>query len=361
MARIALPDGFEAERRNSMSYSEDAPQEFPGAKETRVAAVTDTGRHLAPKLRLTSMVLGCSTNKELCARFARVNPLTLFTPQNAYKWLSGKATPRASSIYEDWARLLGEPLSTTFVAYSSFEEFQAVLARRFTLPQAALHGIRVEADLAPVADAPPSLPRGPSSPQLSRTWLEGNYLTLSPAWSGAERGRLIVGMVRIAADDERGTQLCYTEQLFGRQVAMQGQLISDGRTAQSTLTCSYTQRLFFLALNVPTPPANLVGGILAGAAIHDTNARAAACRILFLRAAAGCAVGLAARLGYIDAEADALGQEFAALGYRPETESSVLAAGILGYLGANTSCGICEAAPSDLAPLEREIDRLVVN
>lgn len=341
---------------------DDYARELPRAHEIPAsAAAVHAGRHLAPKLRLTSLVLGCSTNKELCARFAQVNPLTLFIPQNAYKWLSGKATPRASSVYEDWAKLLGEPLSAPFVAYSSFEEFQAVLGQRFMLPQTALHGIRIEADLPSVADAPAPARVWPTSPPRGTTWFEGNYLTLSPAWSDAERGRLIVGMVHIATDEERGARLCYTEKLFGRQVAMQGQLVNDGRTAQSAITCSYTQRLFFLALNAPTPPANLIGGILTGGAIHAPDARAAACRILLLRAVAGRTEELAARLGYIDAEAGALSHEFAALGYRPDAANSGLFAGILGHLGANAAHGICEASPRDLAPLEREIDRLVAS
>lgn len=364
MARIDSSYGLEAEHHEPMQYIEGyandlvRTQNAVRTREIRAPAVADTARRLGPKLRLTSQVLGCSTSKELCARFAQVNPRTLFIPQNAYKWLSGKATPRASSVYEDWAKLLGEPLSAPFVAYSSFEEFQAVLASRFMVPQGVLDGIRIEAARPPVVDA--SAPVAAGLRQRGETWLEGDYLAVSLAWSGAERGRLIVGMLRITAGDERGMQLCYTEKLFGRAVDMRGQLISDGRTAQGVLTCSYTHRLFFLALNAPTPPAYLIDGILSGAAIHDSDARAVACRLLLLRAAPGRAADLAARLGYISAERGALGQELAALGYCSDGEGSELATGILEHLSAAASCGLYEAVPRDLAPLEREMCRLLV-
>lgn len=351
---------LDAARREPVSYFEPGSPPLQEMADICIPAAPEAGNHLAPKLRLTSLALGCSTNKELCARFAQCNPLTLFIPQNAYKWLSGKATPRASSVYEDWAKVLGNPFTAPFLAYASFEEFQALVGKHFTLPQTALDGIRVEAGLPP---APPShVPAqlSPGLPQRGKGWLEGEYLALSPAWASTERGRLIVGMASIAADDQGDLRICYTENLFGRQVAMRGALVSDGRTAQSALTCSYTQRLFFLALNVPTPPANLVGGILAGAAIHDSDARASACRILLLRAAPGLSESLAARMGYVDAIPDALPAEFAALGYRATGPMSALATGILDYLGSDAASGICEAAPRSLAPLERDIDRLAV-
>ena len=78
---------------------------------------------LSRKLQLTTIALGCPTSKELCARFAAVNPNTAFTAQNAYKWVRGKATPRLSSVYEDWARVLGDDFTGAFVAASTFEEF----------------------------------------------------------------------------------------------------------------------------------------------------------------------------------------------------------------------------------------------
>lgn len=328
----------------------------------RQSPIAESSRHLALKLRLTSLALGCSTHKELCARFAASNRTTLFVPQNAYKWLSGKAVPRASSVYEDWARVLGGMLTAPFLASSSFEEFQHAVSTHFVVPETALSALRSEAGLR--SGAPPALAVvGSSVTRLSgrhpgEHWLEGVYLAISPAWSRAEAGRLILGTVTIHADAMQRLQIRYSENLFNRQILMSGRLLSDGRTAQSALACSYTQRLFFLALNLPTPPANLIGGILSGAAVHDPDARAAACRILLLRAQGGQTEDLVARTGYLDADGALVESELAALGYRDEAAKAAIGTGIVDFLNAPSPSGLCEAKLKDLVSLERVVDRI---
>ncbi len=321
---------------------------------------TEASRHLSLKLRLTSLALGCSTHKELCARFAAINKTTLFVPQNAYKWLSGKAMPRASSVYEDWVRVLDGALTAPFIASSSFQEFQDAVCARFSVPETALALLRAEAGLPP-GRAPAAAPLPPTRAngrQPGGNWLEGSYLAISPAWSRTESGRLIVGAVTIHADALQQLQIDYSENLFNRQVLMNGQLLSDGRTAQSALTCSYTHRLFFLVLNVPTPPANLIGGILCGAAVHDPDARAAASRILLLRAPEGRADDLFTRTGYIGAEGVLVENELAALGYRGDAARAELGTSILDFLGATSSSYLCETEHKDVLPLERMLGQL---
>jgi hypothetical protein len=326
----------------------------------RQPPTAEASRHLALKLRLTSLALGCSTHKELCARFAAINRTTLFVPQNAYKWLSGKAMPRASSVYEDWVRVLDGALTAPFIASSSFQEFQDAICTRFAVPETALAILRTEAGLSanrePVLVAA-SFATG-NGPQLAGHWLEGAYLAISPAWSSTEGGRLIVGAVTIHPNTTQRLQISYSENLFNRQVLMSGQLLHDGRTAQSALACSYTHRLFFLALNVPTPPASLIGGIFTGAAVHDPDARATACRILLLRAHGIQAEALAARAGYLSAEGALVERELAALGYRDDAARPALGAGIVDFLTGPSSSNLCEARLKDLAPLEQLIERL---
>lgn len=325
----------------------------------RQPPIAEASRHLALKLRLTSLALCCSTYKELCARFAASNRTTLFVPQNAYKWLSGKATPRASSVYEDWARVLGGALTAPFLASSSFEEFQDAVRTRFAVPETALSALRAEAGLPPgpaAAVVASSLTRE-NGRQSGGHWLAGAYLALSPAWSRAEAGRLSIGAVSIHADAMQRLQISYSENLFNRPILMSGSLLSDGRTAQSALTCSHTHRLFFLALNAPTPPANLIGGILSGAAVHDPDARATASRILLLRALGGRAEDLVARTGHLDADGALVENELAALGYHDGAARRALSAGIVDFLGASSPSSLCEAAAKDLAPLESMIAR----
>lgn len=322
--------------------------------------IAEASRHLALKLRLTSLVLCCSTHKELCARFATSNQTTQFVPQNAYKWLSGKAMPRASSVYEDWARVLGGALTAPFLASSSFEEFQDAVCTRFVVPETALSALRAEAGL-PQSPAQvvaiSSLTRG-SERQPSGLWLEGAYLAISPAWSRADAGRLIIGAVSIHTDAIQRLQISYGESLPGRQVLMSGLLQSDGRSAQSALTCSHTGRLSVLGLNVPKPPANLIGGILSGAAVHDPDARVAASRILLLRCHGARAERLVSRAGYLDANGALVESELAALGYRDDAARPALGAGIVDFLTAPSSSSLCEVRPRDIAPLEMMTDRL---
>lgn len=320
----------------------------------------DTLRHLALKLKLTSLALGCSTNKELCARFASSNPATRFIPQNAYKWLSGKAMPRESSVYEDWAQVLGGALSAPFLASSTFEEFQHAIRSQFDLPETILSALKAEAGLAPssheaaLASPPPRI----GEPPVGEHWLEGSYLAISPAWSRTERGRLILGAVDIRADATAQLQLSYRENLGNRQVFMRGHLLSDGRSAQSPLTCSYTHRLIFLALNLPAPPANLIGGILSGAAVHDADAQATASRILLLRAQGGRAEVPGSRTGYLCADGLLVADELAALGYHGEAARQELGHGIIAALGAGSPSCLYAVAPADLAPLAAMLDQL---
>ncbi|KUL93271.1 hypothetical protein DK26_24850 [Bosea sp. WAO] len=326
----------------------------------RQPPMAEASHHLALKLRLTSLALGCSTHKELCARFAAINRTTLFVPQNAYKWLSGKAMPRASSVYEDWVRVVDGALTAPFIASSSFQEFQDAICTRFVVPETALAMLRAEAGLPPGRDPIVAAPSSASSnaPQLGGHWLEGGYLAISPAWSRAAGGQLILGAVTIHPTAAQRLEISYSENLFNRQVLMSGQLLHDGRTAQGALTCSYTHRLFFMALNVPTPPASLIGGIFSGAAVHDPDARATACRILLLRAHGIQPEALLARAGYLGADGALVERELAALGYRDDAARTALGAGVVEFLTGLSSSGLCEARLNDLAPLEQLIERL---
>lgn len=318
------------------------------------------GKVLANKLRLTSLVLGCSTNKELCARFAAINPATAFIAQNAYKWLGGKAMPRVSSVYEDWAQVLGGGVSAPFIASSSFDEFAAVLGKLFSVPEQALANLRQELGLPtarPDDEAPGSGEMlGPLRP--SDQFLIGNYLAVSPAWSRGEAGKLIVGYVKVEANSAKGLQVTYCESLFHRTIVMNGALVCDGRSAQSAMTCNYTRRLMFLALQVPPPPANLIGGILSGAAIHDHEARSLATRIVFVRSHADEAV-LPALSGYIPAQAGLIAERLDALGYSSSEDTTLAAERLIAYLTASPASGMLEASPEALGNLGLTLDRLV--
>lgn len=323
-------------------------REGDGRLATRAA-----GASLAAKLRLTSRALGCTTSKELCARFAAVNPATAFTPQNAYKWLGGKAMPRMSSVYDDWARILGPAVSASFVSAASFDEFAATLMPLFDLPDATV------AELRP--DPPPATPDRRTSPAdacwQARHLFVGRYLAVSPAWSRAERGKLILGHAEITDDGQDGLECRYSERLFGRVVTMAGRMVSDGRTAQASLVCSATQRLMFLGLHAPAPPANVIGGMLAGAVLHDVEARTTASRMLLLRDHSATQDPLA-RGRYAEASGEIVDQEIGLLGYRAADDRRPAADRIVAFLTAPTEGGIFDIRPDGIATVAGALDRL---
>lgn len=316
-----------------------------------------SARQLGSKLRLTSIALGCATTKELCRRFSAVNPDTQFTLQNSYKWLHGKARPRMSGIYDDWAAVLGVGLTPQFLASASFDEFAAALAAHFFVPAEALAALRV--DEAGPADSPAGV-------TAQDVWardqiLSGAYLALSPAWSKANEGRLIVGSLAVGLDPGDEHAVIYRERLFGRTTAMHGRLNTDGRTAQVALVCEPTAGLYFLALNVPAPPASLVGGMLCGIALHDPESRPTASRIVFLRSHALDWEGLFERSRYLDPEAPLIEAELAALGYADRGGSrAAAAAGLAAFLGHGSGRGaVIDAPAGPLARLALDLDRLL--
>ena len=92
----------------------------------------------AAKLRLAAATLGCSSRKEFCARFRRVNPATQCDIDRLNKWVQGRSLPRASSVYADFAGVIGSPQSGRWVADCSLEEFAAELTARTGVDAATL-------------------------------------------------------------------------------------------------------------------------------------------------------------------------------------------------------------------------------
>lgn len=315
---------------------------------------------LSRKLQLTTIALGCPTSKELCARFAAVNPNTAFTAQNAYKWMRGKATPRLASVYDDWARVLGADFTGAFVAASSFEEFAAHVQRCHRVPEAAL------AKLA----TPPAVDPAGADDQVGAlvplVWqsshvLCGRYLAVSFAWSRGEAGRLILGSMDISPSQDGALEARYNEYLFGKRVAMTGLVSGDGRAAQSVLQCTYSRRLYFLALQVPSPPANIVGGILAGCALHDPNTRAITGRMVLVRDRSASSEPQHA-VDYVDATVEALEAEIATLGYLPSPQRTRATEVLLDLLRLpSKSPELYEVDPETVALLGLAFDRLKVS
>ena len=320
-----------------------------------------SGAELAMKLQLTSLALGCSTSKELCARFAAVNPETAFTTQNAYKWVRGKATPRLSSVYEDWARILGGGLTASFVAASSFDEFAQMIGRHLPVPDSALTKLRHDHPSLPVPAAPANGPVAGSAMQQPslrpNQWLAGDYLAVSLAWSQLKTGNLILGRAEIAPADGGDFSIRYTESLFGQDVTMTGAMLCDGRTAQAAVRCNLTLRLYFFSLRAPAPPANIIGGILSGAALHDFEARAVAGRIILIRDHLTRGEPLH-RPSYLAASPELLDEELDQLGYADDPQRMAASRQLIALLQAAPLHGLIEMPPDALGALGLDFDRV---
>src|SRR5262245_2655082 len=111
---------------------------------TRSATVRD----FAAKLRITAAALGCTSQKDLCAQFLRVNPATTFDVDRSYKWMQERALPRSAKLYDDWALLLGTERPPAYLQSCTLDEFLDLACDRFGLSREALVA-RAGLDVAP--------------------------------------------------------------------------------------------------------------------------------------------------------------------------------------------------------------------
>ncbi|MET0427060.1 MAG: hypothetical protein ABW026_01050, partial [Microvirga sp.] len=187
--------------------------------------------------------------------------------------------------------------------------------------------------------------------------LVGRYLALSLAWSQAQSGKLILGQVDISRTAS-GLNLTYSESLFGRSVIMDGAVVCDGRTAQSMAVCRETGRFYLFALCVPAPPANLIGGIFSGSALHDFGARPCASRILFVRDHSSDAVVDRTRSTYLEPSRELISGALADLGYGPADDRLGVAEHLKSFLRADERTGLLEATPGSVGALGLLLDQL---
>jgi hypothetical protein len=129
---------------------------------------------LAEKLRLTADLLGCASQKDLCAAFFKVNPATEFSLDRSYKWLQGRVQPRSGRIYDDWVKLLGLTCSPGWIVSCSAREFASALGER--------HGQDADALLARLASRS-SLAQAMSGAPATDDGLRGRYACFSYAQS----------------------------------------------------------------------------------------------------------------------------------------------------------------------------------
>ncbi len=170
----------------------------------------------------------------------------------------------------------------------------------------------------------------------------------------------MLGSMDITPAHEGPPEARYTEFLFGQRVPMTGHVSGDGRAAQSVLQCTFSRRLYFLALQVPSPPANIVGGVLAGCALHDPNTRAITGRMVLVRDRSGLAEPHHA-VDYLDATVEALDVEMGNLGYAASPRRTSATGALLDLLRQPPKTPeLYEIDPEAVSQLGLTFDRLKV-
>ena len=218
------------------------------------------------KLRLTAVVLGAITRKDLAAAFRRVNPATRFDVERASKWLHGKAQPREAQVYDDWAGVLDLGRRGDWVAQVDLDGFMAALSERY--------GIGVE-DLARHVQED-------RKPAPERSGLEGRFVAYSHAWSPYFAGRLIRGGLTIGPGDDGQPSAIYGEYLPTGAIHLSGRIDTGQNLFFDLRDPRFEQRLTFF-LFMPRPPSNVLAGLMSGFTFLGPDALPSVTRIVLIR------------------------------------------------------------------------------
>jgi xanthosine utilization system XapX-like protein len=275
----------------------------------------------AAKLRMAAAALGCASRKELCAHFRRANPATQCDIDRLNKWVQGRATPRASSVYADLAAVIGTPKPGRWIADSSIEEFAAEL------------GARTGAD--PGTFRRPDMPGRRAAPRNAGlfggvTGMSGTFAAYSPAWSPHFRGKLLRGSLVLAASGNGALTATYTESLLGGDVRLWAEVWIGARSMHFILREPEGELPLLISLQIPGPPVSALCGIMSGAAFVSSDPMPSASRIVFVRVPDTPLLSRSNR--YFDPAQGAIADDLAALGLTV-AEAGRLDAFARGFLG----------------------------
>lgn len=237
----------------------------PGEQSRRSA------RDIDRKLRATVTLLGTKTIKDLAAAFRRVNPATPFDVTRAHKWIQGRARPRQSAVYEDWAAVLDVARSGAWIAESDFEDFlETVCARHDRDPASVEEQLPAtrRAARVPVAPLPPA----------------GTYACYSHAWSPYFSGRLIRGEVCITqgVGAHRLFATCGEHLPTGR-LHLEGPVTMSGRGMYIDLAEPEGDGRIFLCLLPPRAPSSVLAGLMCGVTFLDPDSQPSVTRVVMVR------------------------------------------------------------------------------
>ena len=232
---------------------------------------TDPTIDLPRKLRLVMRTFAAATHKDLYAQLKAVNPSTAYSPDRAYKWITGRSLPRDPSIYDDLAALAdlqadGAPVGGETLRALDYDAFRALMSER--------HGTRVPAEDA-LGDTDSRI-SARSGQNLVPTYISGSFLMFSPSWSTQRRNCLVASEMNFHRQASRRTLLSYTERLPGGDLVMSGEVRRIGRNLHIVLSNDDSEHVLVFTISSPAPPAAVLGGVMSGSAVHDPESRPAA-------------------------------------------------------------------------------------
>ena len=227
----------------------------------------------AAKLRMAAAALGCNSRKEFCARFRSVNPATQCDLDRLNKWVQGRSLPRASSVYADFAAVIGTVNPVHWISDCSLQEFAAELIARTGVDAATLP-LRTASRGAAIR-APPAARR--------RRDLTGAFAAYSPAWSPQFHGRLVRGALRLAPARSGTLMATYTESFRGHHMHLTAEVWIGGRSMHFLVREPDGDMPAFISLQLPGPPANVLCGVMSGVAFLAHEPLPSASRIVFIR------------------------------------------------------------------------------
>ncbi len=223
---------------------------------------------LPAKLRITAAVLGCATRKDLCARFRMANPGTEFDLERSHKWLQGRAAPRSSRVYDDWALVIGTKRPGAWIAACTIDAFIEEVRRLFDADESILRSMA-----ANHGRAAPKAAHGAAGSAVVAA-----YACYSPAWSPYFRGQLLRGSLHLEMRRVGERRLVYRERIGDTQIEFGGVAEVAGRTMCALLHAVGDGLPLCFTLYQPGTPASALAGIMAGSTYLAQEARPTACR-----------------------------------------------------------------------------------
>lgn len=290
----------------------------------------------AQKLAVTAVLLGCSTRKELCARFRAVNPATEFDLERSFKWMQGKALPRSTTIYDDWARLIGTARGGVWLAGCSVDAFLGEVCGLF------------QADAAEVRQRAARFLGERAG--TGGDGLSGDFVSYSWAWSPFRQGWLIRGTLALRPAPAGRVAAVYTEQLDRQEGVFRGNGMRTGRTLLLALSGDEGEHMA-QSLLLSGKPSDCFCGMMQGFTLAGTTPEVAGSRIVGMRLPQG---GRPQGMGYLRPEAGAVAGDLEGCGFAPALAAR-LGVAVLGFLRAGIDAGGLKVTGEDMTEVARAL------